>query len=288
MEEMIVPGIPNTEQLIIVRQLPIIEERLREKAEDIKARTQMACSMACTPETVIEVKKVRAALNKEFGEYEQARKAVKKAVLAPYDSFEEKYKTYISDEFGKADKQLKHMVDNVEYHLRDTKEKALRLYYAEHLAAAGLNAADWNFERTGIQVILSKSDKSLKAALKGWIEARTSEMRTIESMEHADEIMVEYKRSINLSEAILVVKDRHKAIEEAQAQREARETVTPPVVEEVSQAPVVEALAPPVIEPVAAVMDDEPVFKLSFSVYGTKPQLRALKQFLNDGGYTYE
>jgi len=276
----------GTEQLMVVKQLPIIEERLQQKAEEIRERTAMACSMACTPETVIEVKKIRAELNKEFAEYETARKNVKKAVMAPYETFEATYKTCISDAYGEADRQLRQMVENVEYHLRDTKERGIRMYYQEHLAAAGLNAEDWAFERTGITVLLSKSDKALKTEARKWIEARASDMASIRAMNHSDEIMVEYKRCMNLSQAVLTVKDRHDAAEAEREAREREEAARIPIPEE---KPIVEALEPPVVEVVPEVPPaDEKILKLCFTVYGTRTELKALKKFLVDGGYRYE
>ena len=47
-----------TNNIIVVKQLPIIEERLRELKADIESRTSAAMSMECTEDTVKEVKKI--------------------------------------------------------------------------------------------------------------------------------------------------------------------------------------------------------------------------------------
>ena len=52
-----------------------------------------------TEDTVKEIKKLRADLNKRFKELEDERKAVKAKVMAPYEAFEEVYKKYVTDIF---------------------------------------------------------------------------------------------------------------------------------------------------------------------------------------------
>ena len=80
------------DNLIVVKQLPVITERLRELKEDIESRTTAAVAMDCTEDTYKEIKKIRADLNKECKEYEDRRIAVKKAINAPYEAFNEVYK----------------------------------------------------------------------------------------------------------------------------------------------------------------------------------------------------
>ena len=289
MEEKLMETGPSTEQLIVVKQLPVIEERLREKAEEIQERTRFACSMVCTQDTLVAVKKIRADLNKEFTQYEEARKNVKRQVMAPYDRFEATYKECITVPYSDADKKLKAMVESVEYHLRDEKEKELRRYYREHLEAAGLDPAEWAFERTGIRIILSRSEKSYRSEIKKWVEGRAEDIASIRTMPDADEIMVEYKRCLNLSQAVVAVSNRRAAKEAERAAREQAEAafearmVQQEVEEEhAGAAPV------PSAEPIPATVEGEEVLRLTFAVYGTRNKLRELKRFLDEGGYIYE
>ena len=75
-----------SETLIEVRQLPIIAERLQSVRAEIEAAVKECESMVCTPDTVQAVKTRRAELRKTFDELESQRKAVKRAVMAPYDA----------------------------------------------------------------------------------------------------------------------------------------------------------------------------------------------------------
>ena len=78
--------------LIVVKQLPIIEDQLRQVKASVDDRVAQALSLACTEETYKNVKKARAELNKEFQDLEARRREVKKAILAPYKGFEKLYK----------------------------------------------------------------------------------------------------------------------------------------------------------------------------------------------------
>lgn len=266
-------------QLIVVRQLPVIEERLREAAESIRQRTEEVCSMVCTEETVKDVKALRAELNREFREYEDARKTVKAMVSAPYEAFEAVYKECIADAYKKADTTLREMVDSVEYHARLRKEQGIRAYYNEHLAAAGLDATAFAFERSGISVLLSKSDKALKSECKRWIDERRADMASIAGMAGADEIAAEYKRTVNLAHAIANVNERRAAAERERSAREAREAAAPA---QAAEQALPEAPAPIPVE------EGGPVLELSFKVWGTRGKLKALKRFMDEGGYKYE
>ena len=84
------------QDLIIVKQLPQIEEHLKELSTEIDKKVENAKSLICTEENVKTIKQVRADLNKEFKEVEQQRKTVKEQVLKPYNDFETIYKQYIS------------------------------------------------------------------------------------------------------------------------------------------------------------------------------------------------
>ena len=108
----------TNQELIVVKQLPIIQEQLKQLSEEIDEKVANAKSLVCTEETVKEVKQVRADLNKEFKDLENQRKLVKEQVLEPYMQFEEVYKQYVSDKYKEADIELKNKVESVENELK--------------------------------------------------------------------------------------------------------------------------------------------------------------------------
>lgn len=274
-------------EIIKVTQLPIIVEQLNEVKAEVTAKVEQALSLVCTEDTVKDVKKVRSELNKELKDYEDRRKAVKTAIMKPYNDFEEIYKDCISNTYKKADAELKNKIDSVENELKEQKRKEV-WYYFEELCEA--NSLDFiTFENANINVTLSASMKSLKEQAKAFVDKIVDDLNLIDTQEHKDEILYEYKASLNVSNAITTVANRYKAIEEAKAreeERKAREQAEAEAAAKVES--VVEAIAPPTVEPIAPPVEEEKTYTLKFIVRGTMPQLKALKEFLNNGGYDYE
>lgn len=273
--------------IIVVKQLPIIVEQLQEVKAEVTAKVEQALSLVCTEDTVKDVKKVRSDLNKELKDYEECRKAVKTAIMKPYNDFEEIYKDCISDTYKKADTELKGKIDSVENELKEQKKAEVKGYFDEYLTATGIDFV--TFENANINVTLSASMKSLKEQAKAFVDKIVDDLNLIDTQENKDEIMYEYKQSLNVSNAITTVANRYKAIEEAKAREEehkAREQAEAEAVAKVEE--VVEAVAPPTVEPIAPPVEEEKTYTLKFTVRGTMPQLKALKEFLNNGGYDYE
>lgn len=274
-------------EIIAVKQLPIIVEQLHEVKAEVTAKVEQALSLVCTEDTVKDVKKVRSALNKELKDYEERRKAVKKAIMTPYEQFEAVYKDCISDTYKKADTELKGKIDSVENELKEQKKAEVKGYFDEYLTATGIDFV--TFENANINVTLSASMKSLKEQAKAFVDKIVDDLNLIDTQEHKDEILYEYKQSLNVSNAITTVANRYKAIEEAKAreeERKAREQAEAEAVAKVEE--VVEAVAPPTVEPIAPPVEEEKTYTLKFTVRGTMPQLKALKEFLNNEGYDYE
>lgn len=273
--------------IIQVKQLPIIVEQLHEVKAEVTAKVEQALSLVCTEDTVKDVKKVRTELNKELKDYEERRKAVKKAIMTPYEQFEAVYKECISDTYLKADTELKGKIDGVENELKGKKRIEVLCYFAELCEA---NSIDFiTFENANINVTLSASMKSLKEQAKAFVDKIVDDLNLINTQEHKDEILYEYKQSLNVSNAITTVANRYKAIEEAKAreeERKAREQAEAEAAAKVEE--VVEAVAPPTVEPIAPPVEEEKTYTLKFTVRGTMPQLKALKEFLNNGDYDYE
>ena len=178
--------------IIQVKQLPIIVEQLHEVKAEVTAKVEQALSLVCTEDTVKDVKKVRSELNKELKDFEERRKAVKKAIMTPYEQFETVYKDCISDTYKKADTELKGKIDNVENELKEQKKAEVKGYFDEYLTATGIDFV--TFENAHINVTLSASMKSLKEQAKAFIDKIVDDLNVINTQEHKDDILYEYKR----------------------------------------------------------------------------------------------
>lgn len=273
--------------IIEVKQLPVIVEQLQTIKADVTDRVNTALSLVCTEETVKTVKQARAALTKEFKEWEVKRGEVKKAVMSPYEQFEAVYKDCITDVFKKADTELKSKIDSVENELKEQKRAEVQAYFDEYLASKNIPIA-MNIHDCHLNVTLSASLKSLKEQVKATIDRVCDDLSLIETQEHKDEILYEYKRTLNVSAAITSVTNRYKAIEEEKAREVERQQREQAAKEAESK---VEEIAPPVVEPAITaptVEEADPVLKLTFTVTAPKSKLRELKAFLENGGYDYE
>lgn len=257
--------------LIVVKQLPIIEQQLQAIKAEVTAKVETALTLVCTEDAVKEVKAVRAELNKEFKEFEDRRKEVKKSVLSPYEQFESVYKDCITDVFKKADTELKSKIDSVENELKEQKTAEVKAYFDEYLQSKGIDFV--TFEKANINVTLSASMKSLKEQAKAFIDRICEDLNLIDTQDHKDEILYEYKQSLNVSNSITTVVNRHKAIEEAKATGKPE-----PIQEVISEKPLE---APKEVE-------DDKIYPLQFTVYGTKAQLKMLKDFILRSGIKYE
>lgn len=279
--------------LIQVVQLPVIEERLRSMKEVVERQTGDALALVVNDDTLTQVRKVRADLNNTFKELEEQRRAVKKAVIGPYDAFENVYKECISEPFRRADAELKTKISAVEDGIKGECEAKMREYFAELCTAERI---DWlKFEWVGLKIDLAaarqKSHAKLREQIAAFVVGVAQAVNTISKMDDAEEIMVEYRKCLDMSKAIGIVQDRNQRIEEERKAAEARKAAM-----EAQRAAVekVEAAAPPppIMEaPVQAPVTqeaDEKVYKCSFTVRATKGQLKKLKEFMIQEGIRYE
>lgn len=297
------PDIEFAENIIVIKQLPIIEEQLRTLQQQVEEKVNEALSLAVTEDTVKAVKTVRDALNKEYKVLEERRKQVKLAILEPYDQFEATYRECIGNLYTDADQKLKEKIDAVENGVKEQKREALKEYFEEYRKAVYLSGEPMaDFDSWCVKVNKTASDKSLRAAAKAFLDGIRSDLDTIATMENADEIIVEYKACRELNRAIAAVNDRRRRLEEEKerrekmaaerAEREAREREA---VAKVKAAANSMPVAPPVeITKPADPKDQTPVAEKVFPrftftvINATKSQLIKIREFMKQDGIQYE
>lgn len=298
----------NALQVITLKQLPIIEEHLQLVKSDVETRTRNAMQLVCTEETRKDVKSIRTELSKEFAEMENQRKRVKEAIMEPYNQFEAVYKECISDPYKKADAELKKRIDEVESGLKSDKEKDIRDYFSELCKA---NNLPWlRFEQMNLKIGLSTSVNGVKTTLTATVLKIAEEVQELSHHEDAAELLVEYKKSLNVALALSTIRARHEQIElqkQYEAQRRAALEQQRAAEEKVQQAvakaqETQQSSAEPPIEEVdtateetptespTAVQDQAPstIYEVKFAVRGTIEQLKKLKQFIMQEGMSYD
>ena len=274
-------------QIITIKQLPIIEERLQLIKAEIDAKTQHVLALDCNDATVKAIKSLRADLNKDFGDLEEKRKEVKRAVMSPYERFEEVYTECVTNIYKQTDAILKGRIAIVENAIKANKEKEIRAYYDEYAESLGIDFVP--YEKSGITVTLSASAKKLKEQAAAYLDRIADELKLIatQPQDLQPEILVEYKRTVNVAYSIQTVIERKKAIEE-EAER-ARQQAEQQTIYEAAEARVdeavesygeeqQEAIAPPTV----AEAQEQPakLYRVAFAVNGTLEEIKALKNFL--------
>ena len=265
--------------LIEIKQLPIIEEQLKTVSKSIDEKIKNAKSLVCTDETVKNVKELRASLNKDFKDFETKRKEVKEKVLAPYIQFEQIYKEYITDKFNSADKELKNKIDSVESELKQKKENEIKEYFEEYKTANNIDFV--KYEQAKINVTLTASMKSLKEQIKNFIDKIVDDLKLIQTQEHKAEILVEYKNTLNVSNAITTVMSRFKAIEEEKKKQE-EQTIK-------IQSNENHEITKESYEQLESVFNtSEKTYTITFTVTDNAVRLKKLKDYLIRERYQYE
>lgn len=277
-------------ELIRVVQLPIIEERLRAMKEQVDARVRDALSLACADDTLSAVKAARADLRKEFDALEEQRKAVKKAVLGPYEQFEAVYRECVSDTYKRADAELKKKIDAVEDGIKSACEATLKSYFEELAAAEHVEWLTW--DRLGLKIDLTsarqKSHAKLREKVADFVCGVAQCVETISHMDDADEIMAEFRQCLSIGQALAIVQERHQRIEVERRAAEERKAVMDAqqaAVERVEAAAPPTVVAPPVEVPAPV---SSKILRCTFTVHATREQLKRLKEFLNQEGIRYE
>lgn len=288
-EQITLDSIGPSEALIEVRQLPIITERLRQVKEQVEEMTTAAASLICNADTVQTVKQTRADLRKQFEELENQRKAVKAAVMGPYESFVKVYEECIKGPFTIADNKLKEQIDSFEKELKNAVIDRLRTYHAELCAAHGI---DWlTFEKTmqkaGIKISMADANAKTPKKPMNDIAAFVSDIAcgvdTINKLDNADEVMVEFKKTLNATEAIGIVAERKKALEQEKADAERRAEEAKAREEKLAQAArITQPITGPEIvsRPVIEAQADEKIYTIRFTVRTTREKALRLKAFM--------
>lgn len=266
-------------ELIILEQLPVIKYQLEQLSKEIKEKVDRANKLVVSEDTVKDVKKTRAELNKEFSELETQRKQVKSAIMAKYDEFEEIYRENVADLYKNADLELKTKIDEVEDNLKLEKENELKDFFNQYKETYHLDFI--NFEDVGLNITLSASMKSLKDQIKDFCEKIDKDIKLIQTDENKDKLMLEYLRNgYDYQKAKLTLIEQEKQLEELKQQMEKKKEIEKQEEKVVEQ--IQEVIAP------KEIIQEEEILEVSFTIKATKDKVILLKQFMESNGIKYE
>jgi hypothetical protein len=292
------------EQLITLKQAPIIiYEKIKAVGQQVETKIAELNldNQLVTDETLKSAKNTRATLRKELAVFEEQRKFIKEQVNAPYEAFEKAYKEHIKVHYDNADSTLKDKINQVENRLREDKIARIKEFFTELCLSQGIDFLI--FERLPLNITLSASDKSLKEQVAGFVSEVSKGLQLIDSLNEPDEfkaeILTDYKQTLDVTRAIQGAQYRRQqreaelqrieaqrvAAEQARLAAEARARETAPLqapAQVINEAQPAHPVQPePVQEATQAVQEDyNEVVQASFTVIGTRAQLKALKQYI--------
>ena len=225
-------------------------------------------------------KKEMAEINKFKEKVSRFRIDIDKKWKEPLETFTNTAKeteTVLKNTYDKIKEQIAVYEDKQ----KAEKEEKVKNYFNELCEAENIDFV--NYEQANINVTLSASMKSLKEQAKKFVDKIVDDVNLINSTQFVDEIMIEYKKDLNVSRAITEVNNRHAELEKVKQQKEEQEEQKLNDKEMLNR---IDSLSAPKVETVNKSSNE--VFEMTFKVRGTKEQLKAVKEFLVNGGYDYE
>ena len=226
------------DNLIILRQLPIIEQTIEEISQKIDNEIREAKNTIPSDldKTSSHLKKIRAKIKKEFEAIESQRKKVKSEILKTSMEFEAIYQAQIKEE----------------------KEQKLKDYFEDIASYKNIDVID--FEDLNLKINLSESMKSYYSKIDEILNRIDNDLKVIKDNFSDEkvryEIILNYKKTLNLAESMLAMKEKEREIKNIMDRKGHKEILEAPN------------------------LDNEEKFEMSFTVTGTKKQLKALKEYL--------
>lgn len=271
------------ETLISLKIAPEIYQSLEAIKIDLEQRAKEALSMVCTADTVKDVKQVRTDIRKIKESLEVQRKSLKTAYMKPYEDFLGLYQE-VTSSLDNAEQELKRRIEAVTSELTEKRVDKLKTFFQDK--AEELSVAWVSWESVGCKVVASKSDKYYRETLTVLLENVVRDMAVIDTLPNKDMVSSFFQNHYDLSRAMVEATEQERQLQLAQQRMgQAMEQFHHDRSVEVSN----QALLEPVLEPVILEEAVEKRFTLPFTVKNaTMEQLKALKEFLIQGGYEYE
>lgn len=266
-----------------IKSVGEIESNMKEVKGYVENLNNYYKNITFTEETMKDAKDEKSKVNKFKSQVADYRKNIIAEYNKPIKIFEDTAKEtekLLAETYNTINQQ----VANYENKQKEIKEQEIKEYFEECKIANNIDFITYG--QAKINVTLSASMKNLKEQAKSFIDKVADDLKLIETQEHKTEILVEYKQTLNVSQAITSVTNRFKAIEEEkkkiEQEKELQEFVVDTAKESDKYSEQIILNAPSIEE------KTEETLTLKFTVRGTRTKLKELKQFLESGGYDYE
>lgn len=270
-----------------IKSLGMIEDNIQEVKDKTIKLNEYYKTVSFTEETMKQATEEKANVNKFKKAVSDYRKNIVAEYNKPIENFEKTAKEtekLLTDTYNTINEQVEKYNNQKKEQIRQETER----YFNEYMQSKNIDFI--KYEQANINVILSSSKKSLQEQCKTFIDKIVDDLNLIETQEHKAEILVEYKQTLNVSQAITTVTNRFKAIEEEKKRQEQKvihiEMNEKHEITKESYEQLEEIFSKPLEKPKEEKQED--ILTLKFTVKGTRAKLKELKRFLDNGGYDYE
>ena len=270
----------NLNEIVKIEQMPKVFEQLELIGAYVDEQLKDLDKLECTDKNKQEVKDKRTVINNTLNMLETKRKEIKSKLNEPYDIFNKKYEETTKIKLQEASKLLAEKINKIEDEQKAKKREEVERYFNEYATSKDIDFV--KFEQLNLNITLSVSEKNLKEQVKTFVDKVVDDLILIASQEHNDEILLDYKKTLNVSSAISNVLNRYKELEELKKKEEERAQKQEQVKENVKR--VEDVIAPPT----RVEAKQEETLEICFKVRGSREKLKSLVNYLKEGEYEDE
>ena len=264
-----------------------IEDNIKKVKEYAIKVKEYYTGVIFTAETKEDAEKEKADINKFKKQVEDFRKQIVAKYNEPIKLFEDTAKEtekILKETYDLINVQVKAFDDE---QLEKVKEKVESYFneYAQSKNVDFVNFSQMNISVTkGLLTSTGNLTKKIQDQINEFIDRCAKDVDLINTLEHKEEILIEYKKTLKSAESIAMVMDRYKQLE---YMKKEKESAKEQVINDEEMLKKIDSLSAPKVEKKTNENQEE-ILELKFKVRHTRAKLIALKEFLDNGGYDYE
>lgn len=264
-----------------------IEDNIKKVKEYAIKVKEYYTGVVFTAETKEDAEKEKADINKFKKQVEDFRKQIVAKYNEPIKLFEDTAKQtekLLKETYDLINSQVKAFDDE---QLEKVKEKVESYFneYAQSKNVDFVNFSQMNISVTkGLLTSTGNLTKKIQDQINEFIDRCAKDVDLINTLEHKEEILIEYKKTLKSVESIAMVMDRYKQLEDMKKEKESAKEQ---VINDEEMLKKIDSLSAPKVEKKTNENQEE-ILELKFKVRHTRAKLIALKEFLDNGGYDYE
>lgn len=264
-----------------------IEDNIKKVKEYAIKVKEYYTGVVFTAETKEDAEKEKADINKFKKQVEDFRKQIVAKYNEPIKLFEDTAKQtekLLKETYDLINSQVKTFDDE---QLEKVKEKVESYFneYAQSKNVDFVNFSQMNISVTkGLLTSTGNLTKKIQDQINEFIDRCAKDVDLINTLEHKEEILIEYKKTLKSAESIAMVMDRYKQLEDMKKEKESAKEQ---VINDEEMLKKIDSLSAPKVEKKTNENQEE-ILELKFKVRHTRAKLIALKEFLDNGGYDYE